>query len=158
MAYYAVSPVVNLKFYANVKLHFMKWLAFEANDHATIEVSTDTAKTWTVIWDNKVDYVNPDTRWLEYTFTKKFNDIASRKPWVQVRFGITYTDGTFAYAGWNLDNLAITGDFLTNDVGITSLIKPVDDCLNPGMDVVTITGEEFRTQCYRIQPACFFFR
>jgi hypothetical protein len=155
-AYYAVSPAVDLKFYANVKLHFMKWFAFEANDHATIEVSTDTAKTWTVIWDNKLDYISPDTRWLEYTVTKKFNDLASRKPWVQVRFGISYSDGTFAYAGWNLDNFAITGDYLSNDVGITSLIKPIDDCLNPGMDVVTIKVQNYAPQATAASLPVFF--
>jgi hypothetical protein len=155
-AYYAVSPVVDLKYYANVKLYFMKWLAFEANDHATIEVSTDTAKTWTVIWDNKLDYVNPDTRWVEYTMTKKFNDLAARKPWVKVRFGIIYSDGTFAYAGWNMDNFAITGDFLSNDVGITSLVKPVDDCLNPGSDVVTIKVRNYAPQATASSLPVFF--
>jgi hypothetical protein len=63
-----------------------------------------------------------------------------------VRFGIDYSDVTFAYAGWNLDNFSITGDFLSNDVGITSLIKPVDDCLNPGMDSVKIIVMNYAPQ------------
>jgi hypothetical protein len=137
-AYYAFSPIADLKYYANVKLYFMKWFSFEANDHAVIEVSTDTAKTWTKIWDSKIDALIPDTKWMEYTLTNKFNDLAARKPWVQVRFGIIYSDNSFSYAGWNLDNFAITGNFLSNDVGITSLIKPISDCLNPGNDPVII--------------------
>ncbi len=142
-AYYALSPVANLKYYANVKLYFMKWLAFEANDHAVIEVSTDTAKTWTRIWDSKTDALIPDTKWVEYTLTKEFNDLAARKPWVQVRLGIIYSDNSFSYAGWNLDNFAVTGNYLTNDVGITSLIKPVNDCLNPGFDSVIIRVKNY---------------
>lgn len=142
-AYYAVSPVADLKYYANVKLYFMQWLSFEANDHAVIEVSTDTAKTWTKIWDSKTDALIPDTKWIEYTLTKEFNDLAARKPWVQVRFGIIFSDNSFSYAGWNLDNFAITGNYLSNDVGITSLIKPVNDCLNPGFDSVVVTVRNY---------------
>jgi hypothetical protein len=142
-AYYAVSPVANLKYYANVKLYFMKWLSFEANDHAVIEVSTDTAKTWIKIWDSKTEALIPDTKWVEHTFSKNFNDLAARKPWVQVRFGIISSDNSFSYAGWNIDNFAITGNFLSNDIGITTLIKPVNDCLNPGYDSVVITVRNF---------------
>lgn len=142
-AYYAVSPVADLKFYSNVKLYFMKWLSFEANDHAVIEVSTDSAKTWIKIWDSKVDALIPDSKWIEYTLAQEFNNIAARKPWVQVRFGLIYSDNSFSYAGWNLDNFAITGNFLSNDVGITSLQRPVNDCVNPGFDSVVVTVRNY---------------
>ncbi|MBN1157964.1 MAG: T9SS type A sorting domain-containing protein [Bacteroidales bacterium] len=142
-AYYATSPVINLKYYDDVKLTFKKWNAFEGNDHAVIEVSIDTGDTWYRLWDSKIDALTPDYQWNDLTFAQEFDEIASRQPWVQVRFGVIFSDNSFAYAGFNIDNFAVTGKYLTNDVGIVSMTAPVDDCHNPGMDSVEIVVRNF---------------
>lgn len=137
-AYFAVSPVMDLKYYDDVKLSFRKWIAFEGNDQAVIEVSTDTAKTWHRIWDSRLDALTPDYSWDNLIFSGDFDQIAGRQAWVQVRFGVVYSDNSFAYAGFNIDNFAVTGKYLTNDVGITDIIIPEDDCHNPGFDSVKV--------------------
>lgn len=141
--YYAVTPLINLKYYDDTKLTFKKWIAFEGNDHAVIEVSVDTGKTWQCLWDSQVDGLTPDYQWSGLTFTQEFDAIASRQPWVKVRFGIIYSDASFAYAGFNIDNFAITGQYLSNDVGVVSIITPVNDCHNPGMDSVKVVVRNY---------------
>ncbi|MBN1159192.1 MAG: hypothetical protein JXA61_07405, partial [Bacteroidales bacterium] len=141
--YYAETPAINLKYYDDVKLTFKKWIAFEGNDHAVIEVSTDTGTTWQRLWDSKVDALTPDYQWSDLTLGQEFDEIASRKPWVKIRFGVIESDNSFAYAGFNIDNFAVTGKFLTNDVGIVNIITPVDDCHNPGMDSVEVVVRNY---------------
>ncbi|MBN2482074.1 MAG: T9SS type A sorting domain-containing protein [Bacteroidales bacterium] len=141
--YYAITPVINLKYYDDVKLTFKKWIAFEGNDHAVIEVSTDTGNTWCRLWDSKIDALTPDYQWVDLTFAQEFDEIASRQAWVQIRFGVIYSDNSFAYAGFNIDNFAVTGKYLTSDVGIVNIITPVDDCHNPGLDSVEIVVRNY---------------
>ncbi len=142
-AYYATTPVINLQYYTDVKLSFKKWIAFEGNDQGVIEVSNDNGSTWTRIWDSKIDALTPDNDWVSFLMDEEFNEIAAHKASVKVRFGVIYSDNNFAYAGFNIDNFAVTGNYLTNDVGILSMIKPISDCHNPGMDSVMIVVHNY---------------
>jgi len=142
-AYYAVSPEINLRFYDDVKLNLKKWIAIEGNDHGVIEVTNDNGSSWHRIWDSKTDALSPDNNWVNLSIAESFDQVASRQPAVKIRFGIVFSDANFAYAGFNIDNLSVTGNYLTNDVGIVSVEKPVDDCHNPGMDTVKITVKNY---------------
>lgn len=142
-AYYATTPVIDLLYYTNVKLSFQKWFAFEGSDQGVIEVSVDTGKSWHRIWDSRYDGLAPDNEWIEQVFTTAFDNIANRKPWVKIRFGITISNNVFPYAGFNVDHFAVTGNYLTNDVGIVRLDKPVDECYSPGTDIVKLTVKNF---------------
>lgn len=155
-AYYATAPAINLQYYADVKLSFKKWIAFEGNDHGVIEVTTDNGTTWQRIWTSKTDALTPDIDWVNYCLTDAFNAIAAHQPSVRIRFGIIYSDNNFAYAGFNIDNFAVTGNYLTNDVGITSLIRPLDDCNNPGMDKVEITVKNYADRATASTIPVFF--
>ena len=142
-AYYATTPVIDLQYFADVRLSFKKWIAFEGNDQGVIEVSVDHGTTWHRIWDSKINALTPDNDWVNYSLSEEFNAIAAHQPWVKIRFGVVYSDNNFAYAGFNIDNFAVTGNYLTNDVGITSLVKPINDCHNPGMDQVQVTVRNY---------------
>lgn len=138
-AYYATTPSINLKYYNDVKLSFKQWIAFEGNDQGVIEVSNDDGETWQKIWDSKTDALTPDNYWVSYLLRDEFNAIAAHHEQVKIRFGVIYSDGNFAYSGFNIDNFAVTGNYLTNDVGIVDVSAPLNDCHNPGMDSVTVT-------------------
>jgi hypothetical protein len=137
-AYFAVSPVMNCKYYANVKLNLRKWVAFEGNDLGTIDVRFDNKDSWQTIWNSKIDALTPDYGWEEYTMSDDFNDIANRQDTVQLRFTIKESNSSYAYAGWNIDNFAVTGNHLMNDVGIVRILEPNDDCINTGFDSVKV--------------------
>ncbi len=142
-AYYATTPEINLKYFTDVKLSFKKWFAFEGNDKGVIEVSVDNGATWTRIWNSRKDALTPDYQWVNFTLTDKFNKIAAHQAAVRVRFGIIFSDNMFAYAGFNIDNFAITGNYLTNDVGLLDILLPKSDCHNPGMDSVKIVVHNY---------------
>ena len=155
-AYFATTPVINLKFYDDVKVSFKKWIAFEGNDQGVVEVSVDTAKTWQRIWDSKIDALSPDNNWIGLVIEDAFDAIAARHPWVKIRFGVVYSDNSFAYAGFNIDNFAVTGNYLTNDIGITGINKPVDDCHNPGADNIEVVVRNFADRATASNIPVFF--
>lgn len=142
-SYYATTPSMNLQYYNDVKLSFKKWFAFEGTDQGVIEVSLDNGATWTRIWNSKVDALSSDIGWNDYLLSQPFNAIVAHQPNVKIRFGIIFSDINFAYCGFNIDNFAVTGNYLTNDVGIVDVIKPVSDCHNPGMDTVKIVVHNY---------------
>jgi hypothetical protein len=137
-AYFAVSPVLNCKYYANVKLNFRKWVAFEGNDLGTIDVRFDNKDSWQTIWNSKIDALTPDYGWEELTIYSDIDEIANRQDTVQFRFSIKESNFSYAYAGWNIDNFAVTGNHLMNDIGIVRVIEPNDDCINTGFDSVKV--------------------
>jgi hypothetical protein len=137
-AYFAVSPVLNCKYYDDVKLNFRKWVAFEGNDLGTIDIRFDNKDSWQTIWNSKIDALTPDYGWEELTMSSYIDKIASRQDTVQFRFAIKYSNFNYAYAGWNIDNFALTGNHLVNDIGIVRIIGPEDDCLNTGFDSVKV--------------------
>ncbi|HLO57919.1 MAG TPA: T9SS type A sorting domain-containing protein [Bacteroidales bacterium] len=155
-AYYATTPAINLQYYTGVKLSFKKWIAFEGNDHGVIEVSNDNGATWNVIWDSKTDALTPDNDWTGYVNSEAFNALAAHKPAVKIRFGVIYSDANFAYAGFNIDNFAVTGNYLTNDLGITAIEAPVDDCHNPGMDSVIVEVQNYADRASGTNIPVFF--
>ena len=137
-SYFATTPSINLQYYNDVKLSFKKWFGFEGTDQGVIEVSLDNGTTWTRIWNSKVDALTPDIGWSDYLLAQPFNTLVAHQPNVKIRFGILFSDVNFAYCGFNIDNFAVTGNYLINDVGIVDVIKPLSDCHNPGMDTVKI--------------------
>jgi hypothetical protein len=142
-AYFAESPVLDCKYYDKVKLDLRKWVAFEGNDLGTIDVRLDGGDSWQQIWNSRNDAIAPDYGWKELTMDEEIDEIASRQDTVQFRFSILESDATTAYAGWNIDNFAVTGNHLENDVGIERIIEPYDDCINTGFDSVKVVIKNY---------------
>ena len=142
-AYFAVTPSMNLKYYDYIKLSMMKWIAFETNDKASIDISTDGGTSWIQIWNSQVSGQNLEYTWNSLSFSNEINDLARRQPDVKFRFAIDFSDDNNAYAGWNIDNFAVTGEYLTSEVGISRIILPCNDCLNSGFDSVSIVVHNY---------------
>jgi hypothetical protein len=155
-SYYATTPSIDLQYYNDVKLSFKKWFGFEGTDQGVIEVSLDNGITWTRIWNSKVDALSSDIGWNDYLLAQPFNALVAHQPNVKIRFGITLSDVNFAYCGFNIDNFAVTGNYLTNDVGIVNVIKPVSDCHNPGMDTIKIVVHNYADRATAASVPVFF--
>ncbi len=142
-AYFAESPVLNCKYFDKVKLNFRKWVAFEGNDLATIDVRLDGSDRWQSIWNSRDYATTPDYGWKQLTIDEEIDNIASRHDTVQFRFSILESNASIAYAGWNIDNFALTGNHLENDLGIERIIDPNDDCINTGFDSVRVVIKNY---------------
>ena len=133
LAYQAISPSLNCFYYTNVILTFQEWLNIEFTDKAYIHVSADGGVTWNKIWENN-NFFNA-TNWNLRSFSIPG---ANRKENVRIRFGLGPTDNSTQHSGWNIDNVSITGTFVTRDVGVSHWIGPVGRCGMTNDEKITV--------------------
>ncbi len=141
-AYFAITPSINLKFFDKIKLTLWKWNYFDPSDDASIDVSNDDGSTWTQVWQSQVSGQLPEYQWNSLYLYPEINSIVRRRSDVKFRLAINKSK-TVTYAGWNVDNFAVTGEYLTNDVGITDIILPCDNCINTGYDTVKVVVKNY---------------
>ncbi len=121
--YQAISPSIDAYYYKDVKLSFRRWLNMDLWDSAFIDVSTDNGATWEKVWESTYNFF-VDNIW-------KYKEIdlsayADYAPQLKIRFALGATDddpGT-NYSGWNIDDLVLTGNYLSNDIEITQVLSP----------------------------------
>ncbi len=105
--HWATTPAIDCSSHTNVLLRFYRWLGVEDSywDHAYLQVSSN-GLTWTTIWEN------PGSNLEESSWSLQSYDIsavADNEPTVYVRWGMGETDGSVQYAGWNIDDVRVTG-------------------------------------------------
>lgn len=135
--YLAVSPSLDLFYYKNVVLRFRQWLNVSMWDGAYIELSSDGGKNWSQIWRNN-NFVLDDS-WVQKSYP--ISAIADRKGDIRIRFGIGET--TNSYSGWNIDNFAVTGEYITRDMGVAEWLGPFGDCRMSAAETVSVRVENF---------------
>lgn len=133
-AYYAYTPVLDLKYYINTRLYMHRNFAINGPDSAIIEVSTNGGVSWNNIFSS--DPSSNNTYWKEH-IDESLSTLADRHSQFQLRFGIVESN-TVPWPGLSIDNFAILSEKLNTDVGITEVIFPYDDCLDCGNDTVRI--------------------
>ena len=116
----ATSPAFNLFYYNDVQVNFLRWLNVANNDTASIEMSLDGGSNWSEVWSND-NNVFTDGAWQ--SFNQSLSG-AQRQSQVQVRFNLGPTTPTDNLSGWNIENFAITGNYIEYDVGIDALFSP----------------------------------
>lgn len=136
-SYHAESPTFNLKYYDGVKVLMHTWNDFYFDDSATISISNDNGLTWNRVWYSVVDNPAFIPEWKELYFDAQADNYMSRQSNVKLRFSIDQTLNS-PRAGFNIDQFIVSGNHLETDVGITQIIKPIDDCMGYGNDTVTI--------------------
>lgn len=122
--YFITSQTINAKFYKNLSIKYRRWLNLETADKANILISTDGGATWTKLYENIAGMY--DTYWISQSLD--ISNQATRKAQVSIKIGLGYTDGTGERGGWNIDNFAVTGDFIAQDIGIESYNGPQSGC------------------------------
>lgn len=121
--YVAITPSMDCFYFKDVTLTFHRWLNTEFTDKTNIHISTDGGQSWIEIWQN--DNFETASTWSQWSYPLNG---ANRKGDVKIRFSVGPTDATNNYSGWNIDNLVVTGEFVTHDVGVSAWIGPDEGC------------------------------
>ncbi len=105
---YATMGSVNCEGYASIRLGFWRWLGIEAPyDDACVQVSNDGVN-WTDLWTAGRSHVSDESwRFMEYSVPASIGDGQAT---LYFRWGIGPTDESVTYAGWNIDDVQVTGD------------------------------------------------
>ncbi|UCD51951.1 MAG: S8 family serine peptidase [Phycisphaerales bacterium] len=105
---YATTGPIDCQGYTNVRLSFWRWLGVESPyDYANVQVSSD-GTTWVDLWTTGYAHIDDGTwRFVEYAVPSA---IADGQATVYFRWGIGPTDDSVTYAGWNIDDVQVTGD------------------------------------------------
>jgi hypothetical protein len=138
-AYQAVSPSLNCFYFKDIQLQFIRWLNVDNSDLALIEVSNDNGSNWITTWYNESFY--RDKEWNLQNI-----DIASytnRMQHVKIRFTMGPTNNAWQFSGWNIDNFVVTGDYITNDVGVVSWQTPVSGCGKSSAETISVWVKNF---------------
>ncbi|MFO7669276.1 MAG: T9SS type A sorting domain-containing protein [Bacteroidales bacterium] len=133
-AYLATSPNVDALYYKNLNLFFNRYMNIEVWDQSAIEISTDDGYTWNPIWENS-SYLS-DFRWFQTQLP--IPDAYSRTDRLRIRFKLGPTDGFNNYSGWNIDDIYLTGEFISKDVGVSQWIAPLSGSGHTDSEPVTV--------------------
>lgn len=117
----------------NVTLSFYRWLGIESSnyDHARIDVSIN-GTTWTTIWNHTGGTIQENSWSLK---TYNISSIADRQPLLLIRWVMGTTDYSDTYAGWNIDDISISG----NPVNVT-VPNVVGKTLQEAISTITASG------------------
>jgi len=133
-SYYATSPNIDVLYYKDMNLFFRRYLNIEVWDNASIEISTDDGITWNSLWESN-SYLS-DFQWFQTQIP--ISDDYSRSDQLQIRYKLGPTDGFNNYSGWNIDDIYLTGEFISKDVGVSEWIYPLSGSGHTANDSVTV--------------------
>ncbi len=133
--YYAASPSIDALYYTNLNIFFKRYLNIEVWDKASIQVSADDGTTWHPIWVNNSYF--SDFAWTQEQISVP--NIYSRSGKLKIRYKLGPTDGQNNYSGWNIDDVFLTGEFISKDAGVSGWIYPLSGSGHSVTDSVTIS-------------------
>ena len=138
-SYRATSPNIDATYYKNLNLFFWRYLNIEVWDEASIEISTDDGVSWNTLWESS-SYLS-DFQWTQYQLP--VSDDYSRTNQFRIRYNLGPTDGFNNYTGWNIDDIYLTGEFISKDVGVSEWIAPVSGSGHTSSDSVKVRISNF---------------
>ncbi len=108
------TPAIDCSRFRNVRLDFQRWLGIDhsLSDQAVIQASVDGA-TWVDVWRHNGSEILDD-RWTNVVYD--LSALADGQPAVRIRWGLGPTDNLWNFGGWNLDDVALRGEAVTNAV------------------------------------------
>jgi hypothetical protein len=142
-AYHATSPMINLRYFDNVKVYMRKWIDFDPVDRATIDFSINGGRSWKTVWNSYIDNTSASSNWEELLFSSVADQYLSKQDSVMIRFSVNETNTIYSRTGFNIDNFTIIGNHLTRDVGIARILSPFDDCMGFGNDTVKVVVRNY---------------
>ncbi len=135
----AISDTMDLTYYNDLSLRYMRYLNIGVNDAAYIKVSPDGGKTWHTAWANQSMVLDDSWKLHEVNITP----YAARKKKVLIKYSIGATNDYWQLSGWNIDDVTVTGSFVSKDVGISRIISPVQGCGNTSSESVTVVVKNY---------------
>jgi len=138
-AYLAASPSLNTKYYKDIKLQYYQWLNVEIGDSAKIQIDLNNLNQWKTIWNNQG--LIKDGNWNAKVYS--IANYADRKDQLSTRFIIGPTNNTWTFSGWNVDDFAITGTFVSTDAGIAYWVSPGAGCGHVAPEPLVVNIKNF---------------
>lgn len=142
--YDATSKFVNCKYFRDVKLNYNVWLNKESLDQAYLSMSVDSGKNWTTI----KNYTDISSYYWNNTTVNLSGFGADRKEYLQFRIVMGPTDVSNTRSGWNIDNFAIVGDYLTKDIGMLEVLSPTSGCGHSNHDTIRVVVKNYAALNY----------
>ncbi|MGM0472821.1 MAG: hypothetical protein ACQERV_01660 [Bacteroidota bacterium] len=133
-SYLATSPAVDMLYYKNINLFFRRYLNIEVWDHASVQVSDDDGATWYLLWETS-SYIS-DFQWFQEQLV--IPDDFARTDRLKIRYKLGPTDGANNYSGLHVDDVYLTGEFISMDVGVSEWICPGSGSGHTASDSVTV--------------------
>ncbi len=99
-----VTPLFDCSGLTGTRLSFYRWLGVEGPpyDYATLSISMDGA-AWTILWQCTTAVA--DTSWSYQEFD--IAHYADGQSSVQLRWTMGFTDSSWNYCGWNIDDVLV---------------------------------------------------
>ncbi len=138
-SYLATSPTLDLFYYKNLNLFFENYLNIEVWDHCYVQVSSDDGVSWNTAWES-TDY-HSDFQWEQSQIP--IPDEYSRTHNLKIRFKLGPTTANEHYSGWNIDDIYLTGEFISKDVGVSEWIYPQSGSGHTASDSVIVRIENY---------------
>ncbi|MBE9518977.1 MAG: hypothetical protein IMY68_10425, partial [Bacteroidetes bacterium] len=138
-SYTATTESLNLLYYKDLNIFFWRYLNIEVWDRASIDISIDEGASWHPIWESSA-YIN-DFEWSQKKLAIPQQYWRSEQ--VRLRFTLGPTDGVENYSGWNIDDVFLTGEYITKDVGVSEWIYPQSGSGHTSSDSVTVRIRNF---------------
>jgi uncharacterized repeat protein (TIGR01451 family) len=109
---YLTTPAIDCSRFRNVRLEFWRWLGVEYSiyDQACIQISTDR-RNWTDVWRHNGGAIT-DSQWTRMSYD--IAAVADGQSSVYIRWGMGPTDYAWNYCGWNIDDVSLEGEAVTN--------------------------------------------
>lgn len=139
-SYRATSPSLDLFYYKGLNLFFQRSLNIEVWDSAYVQLSIDNGNSWINIWDNHNKWIS-DFQWNQQRI--QIPDQYSRANQLMIRYQLGPTNGEDNYSGWNIDDIYLTGEFITRDVGVSEWIYPLSGSGHSSSDSVTVCVKNY---------------
>ncbi len=104
-AQYLTTAPIDMSDGVGTTLRFQRWLGVEEPeyDQASIQVTADGGRSWTVVWENDAEITDRSWRLQEVDLS----EVADGESEVQIRWVMGETDEDYRYCGWNIDDIAI---------------------------------------------------
>lgn len=110
--HYLTTTAIDCSRFRNLQFQFQRWLGIESSwyDQAEVQCSLD-GETWVDLWRHDGQSLS-DRTWTNMVFD--LGSLADGQPTVFIRWGLGPTDSGVHYCGWNIDDVILTGDAITN--------------------------------------------
>ncbi len=149
----AISPSINCSAFTDVMLNFDGFSQIDGfYDSAYVDISIDDGVTWAQVWSTEGRWVG---QWQWENQAIDIASIADGKSQVMVRFSLGATNDIWSYAGWNIDNISLTGNTSVaiqttgsvafGDVAIGSSVDNAFEIKNVGSQDLVVTSVDYPT-------------
>ncbi len=138
--YTAETQTFNCKYFKDLNLQYYRWLnASGSNINITLDYSVDEGSSWTTIWKGSTFYNESNWSFIQHSLSNTLD----RAPSIRFRYTLGNTEATPPHSGWNIDNFALTGNYVNNDVGVSAFFSPATGCGLSNSETVSVRIKNF---------------